>query len=201
MRTLTFALALGLTTLSSGAMAATVTTFDNRNDFQSGLTNIVVENFGNGQVNAPFSVTSTVGEVENGMWSDRLTPGGNTTLWTFDSPTNAFGGFWDLAGPAGPGTGIALTVTLFQGGSQLLSTELSRFLQGDFFGVILDESFTSMLLTAGTQPGRAETYKLDNLTIGTLAPVPLPASVFLLGGGIGGLMLVGWRRRRAQAAA
>ncbi|TGD64627.1 hypothetical protein EYC08_10135 [Tabrizicola sp. WMC-M-20] len=178
---------------SSPAVAATIQYTDEA-AFLSRLTSVSVEDFNDGSVDSPLTVSSAVGFVDGGVWNDRLDPNGATTTWSFGSAINGFGGLWNLAGPGGEGTGIALTLTLFGGAVELLSFEVSNTLSGQFFGFISDQSFTSVLFSAGTQGGFAETYNLDNLTTG-VAAVPLPAAFGLLAFALGSLCALRRRRR------
>jgi hypothetical protein len=178
--------------LASPAAAATFTVLTDRTAFESALTNIVVEDFDDGSVDAPFSVISDAGSVAGGLWADRVDPGGDQTTFSFAQATLGFGGDWDLA-PEGAGTGIAVTVEFAGGGSQAVGTEIPNTTTGfSFWGFTSDMAFTSVTLTSGTVPNIAETYEMDNMTI---SPIPLPAAAWLLGGGL--IALGGFGRRRA----
>lgn len=70
-----------------------------------------------------------------------------------------------------------------------------------FFGISSDLLITSMhlgLLNGGTTT--AGSFALDNLTIGSISAVPLPAALPLYGAGIALIGLMGWRRKRKQNA-
>lgn len=178
---------------STPAVAATINQYTNQATFLAGLTSISVEDFNDGTVDAPFSVSSSVGSVGGGVWNDRLTTS-QTTTWSFASAVNGFGGLWDQS-PGGPGMGIAFTLTLIgNAGQQLASFEVPNSLTGSFFGLISDVGFSSILLTAGSQGGIAETYNMDNLTTGVSA-VPLPAGFGMLVVALGSLGILRRKRR------
>ena len=92
--------------------------------------------------------------------------------------------------------GLAFTLNLTGGGTEALGTVLSTEV-GSFFGVISTQKFDSVLVTASTNPGVAETHDLDNLQFGLSAAVPEPASWALMVAGFG---LVGANMRRRNRA-
>jgi hypothetical protein len=197
--------------LTTSASAVTIVSTD-RLDFLSHFSSTFVEDFDDGLVNAPISVVSTNGVVSGTHWSDVIDAPGLTT-WSFVSPIFGFGGDWDLAGPAGPGTGIQVTLNLFGGGTEVF--EIPNSTAGTFWGAISTLPFVSAVLTEGSDPfGARETYTLDGLTIGSdltdrvttsdglkdgVTPVPIPAALPLFTGGLLGLGFLGWRRRTRTA--
>jgi hypothetical protein len=193
------ALAAGLS--SNAASAATISYFNSDLDFVNSLYNVTAtENFNDGVINAPISVTSDEDSIVTGtpatnkLFADRINNDLPPTVWTFASAINGFGGLFDLAGPGGEGTGIAVTLGLVGGGTQSLAV-IPNTLNGSFWGFISSVAFTTVTFTEGNLPGNFETYTLDNLTVGELAPVPVPASFGLLALGLGGIAALKRRRR------
>lgn len=177
---------LSILAVSGIANAASFTVFTDQTAWEAAVGGTFFTEEFDDNVFEDFSVVSTVGEVNNGLWEDQINDAPlQTTEWQFDKGITAWGGqFWDLAGPGGPGSGIKLTFDLLDGTTQTLGTEMSRFLSGDFFGVVSDERFDTVLLTEGTQSGVRETYRMDRMVYA----VPEPASVLgLLGIGAFGL--------------
>ncbi len=115
-----------------------------------------------------------------------------TTVWNFSSPINSFGANWDLANPAGKGTGLAVKVD-----GQLINQTISSTYTGEFWGFISETQFQNVeILNARNINGLiddSEIYHMDNLTFA--AAVPVPAAQWLLGTGLLGLL--GYSRRRS----
>jgi hypothetical protein len=179
--------------LSLQAQAAT-TIYTDRSAWEASFNTSTTEDFSDAALNAGVTVVSDAGSVSGGVWSDRLVPSGDSTTFSFASAIFGFGGDWDLAGPGGQGTGIAFTLTLLAGGTEVLTTEIPQTTAGTFWGFVTDVAFTDVLLTAGTQIGSAETFYLDNMAYSS-SPVPVPAAVWLFGSGLLGLL--GVRRKKA----
>lgn len=178
--------------LSLQANAAT-TIYTDKASWEAAFSSVETEDFSDSVLNAGVSVVSDAGSVIGGEWSDRLTPSGDTTTFSFASGVFGFGGDWDLS-PSGQGTGIIVTLTLLAGGTEVLTTEIPDTISGSFWGFVTDVAFTDVLLTAGTQGGVAETYVMDNMVY-SASPVPVPAAVWLFGSGLLGLL--GVRRKKA----
>lgn len=179
--------------LTIQAHAAT-TVYTDKASWGSAFSTVATEDFSDTVLNAGVTVVSDAGSVTGGIWSDRMDPSGDTTTFSFASAIFGFGGDWDLAGPGGQGTGIAITLTLLAGGTEVLTTEIPRTTAGTFWGFVTDVAFTDVLLTAGTQQGVAETFHMDNMVY-SASPVPVPAAVWLFGSGLLGLL--GVRRKKA----
>lgn len=186
--------------LLSGATvvsAATFTIYTDRTAFEAALASYTVETFAGNTTSSGVAIAGGSVSYASNELNDQINDGVGATSTTFSFPAaiTAYGGNWDLAGPGGPGTGIALAT--FDGASTYnVGTEIPNTLAGTFWGFISDTSFTQVLLSEGTQSAGVETYALDNLTTGVAAAVPLPAGLPLLLSGFGAIGVL--RRRRAR---
>ncbi len=178
--------------LIAQAHAAT-TIYTDRSSWESNFSTFSTEDFSDAVLNAGVSVVSDSGNVVGGEWSDLVVPGGASTTFSFSQGIFGFGGDWDLAGPGGQGTGIAITLTLLAGGTEILTTEIPRDTSNTFWGFVTNIAFTDVLLTAGTQVSGVETFTMDNMVYSSASPVPVPAAVWLFGSGVLGLL--GFRRK------
>lgn len=189
--------AAALTFTAVSASAATVTVYTDRTAFESALSGgFAVETFD--ATPAGVTITGSDVNISAGRLNDQINDNANvSTTFDFTAATNGFGGDWDLAGPGGMGTGIALSLSLVGGGVMTVASELPSSLSNAFWGIVSDVAFTSVSMREGTQVNGVETYTMDNLTTGSVAPVPLPATLPLLLAALGGVAVM--RRRQAKA--
>jgi len=182
------------------AEAVTFTVYSNKTAWTNALsTSVMTENFSDATLNSGLSVASGFSSagVSGGEWYDRANDPGLLTTWSFGSSIHAFGGNWDLA-TNGAGTGLQLKIL-----GNLISPQIPDSSTGQFFGVIADTGFSSVIVQEGTQGGNMETYYLDDLvysyyeTPNANNPVPEPGTMLLFGTGLAGV--VAWRLKKSQA--
>ena len=189
----------------SVAHAISITVYTDRSNWESALSgNYTEEDFSDTTLNPGLSVVSDSGEVDTGnqVWWDRMSGSPNdwTTTFSFTPSILAFGGYWDLAGPGGPGQGIELTLPGLSG-VPLLSVD--HYFSGGFWGFISDTAFDDVTLQAWIQSGWAETFELKKLVYSdsapppTVDPIPEPTTFLLVGTGLGGFLL--WRARQRSS--
>jgi hypothetical protein len=126
----------------------------------------------------------------------------SVVTFTFNSPLHSFGIYIAGLGTLAPGS-TTFSISNSNGFSADLYTNYSgtttSFDTPLFAGLISDTRFTSVSL-AGTEIG--DGVFLDDLYYGHAPTTPLPTTLPLFATGIGGLGLLGWRRKRkAQAIA
>ncbi len=132
-----------------------------------------------------FISESGAGQIINGKYSDIVdnSPRLSTTFTLKEPlPLKAFGGNWDLS-PAGPGVGIDLV--LANGTTESVSPAIDNSFTGEFFGVVSENPFSKIILTGGNQPGRMETFTLENVVYSRVPePLTILGSVAAVGFGI-----------------
>lgn len=166
------------------AAAAGLTTLEDFNDITlaPGLTSIT----GGG------TSTPSVNGVTPGRLWDRLDLGSSVvdTTFAFGPAITAFGGTW-FPSVAGFGTGIIVDVDFLGGGSQNVGT--FGGVDG-FWGFVSDMPIIAVHLSENGLGGVAETYELENLQF---TSVPEPATLLLLGAGLGAVAARRRLRKRA----
>jgi len=187
--------------VEAGSLSAATTIYTDRAAFDLATGgSLAFEDFSNASVNGfTLATTSSTTEITNGQLLDRPTPasnGGDATTFTFDAPTTAFGGSYDLS-VRGNGNGLRFVLD----GAEIVSEELSAPYTG-FWGFISDTAFNTVRVEAGSGSGRAETHTFDGFSFGIaapVAPIPVPASLPMLLAALA--CAFGWRRWQRRAAA
>jgi hypothetical protein len=146
-----------------------------------------------------FGTSSTVSIT--GVSIVFITP--SVITFTFDSPIHSFGIYIAGLGTVLPGS-TTFSISNSNGFSANLYTNYSSsttsFDTPLFGGLISDTRFTSVSLS-GTEAD--DGIFVDNLYYGhapDVSATPLPAALALFATGIGGLGLLGWRRKRKAQA-
>jgi hypothetical protein len=190
---LALALALSMAAVAAATPTPTFTIYNDISTWVAACPDSKLQDFDEafpGGLNPGVSVTTVNGFVDTttSLWHDIVVPGGATTTWTFATPIHGLGGFFDLAVPGGPGTGIDVFADGFQVSA---SPSIPNTYDGGFWGFLSPSTFTSITFASDGQSGIQETYTLDDLRY---CPVPVPPAVLLFGSGL--LGLVGFRLRR-----
>jgi len=98
------------------------------------------------------------------------------TTWSFIPQITAYGGNWTLGGPGGSGNSLLVYVNDLSHYVGFISNTYG----GEFWGFTSTTPFTSVILKGATGSNQ-QIYQLDNMVY---APVPVPGTVWLLGGGL-----------------
>ena len=176
----------------AGSANAIPTVYTDRSNWETAVYGVYwEENFDDATLRPELTITSQWSSggwssAAGGVWYDEVSSANSTTI-SFATQMIAFGGNWDLAGPSGPGSGIAVYID----GTTLVGTEISKNSAGGFWGFVSDTNFSSVVLKKGTQgslPQSVEKFYLDNMVY-----APAPGAILLGSIGVG---LVGWLRRR-----
>jgi hypothetical protein len=176
-------------------LVSDIDTFNFYNQLYSG-TDAIVENFNNNKINNP-DITITAfgvdqGVLQLGYYQNVVDDATNSyQVVGYAKGMHGFGGWFDLAGPGGPGSSI----DVFISGYGVVGTIPSSY-AGQFWGVFSDTVFTSVTLQdAMLISGAQETYQMVDMAI--CPQVPIPPSAFLLGSGLLGVGLLRFRRKNA----
>jgi len=180
----------------ANAATFTGTTYDSFGDFLNDCPGVVVENFNDDKLNVTgLSIdevggagTFNFGYYENIVDKDVNLPAGRFQVIKFDA-MGAFGGWFDLANPGGPGSSIDVYIA----DTNTFVANIPNSQAGQFFGFSNPTPFTMVRLEEGPGAGM-ETYQIVDLAI---CPVPVPSSLLLLGTGFLGLLSIGIRRKSA----
>jgi hypothetical protein len=155
-----------------------------------------IETFDDSLIDPPFTIAGPNVAFTPGFLQDKIDDDAGATVWTFSQAMRGFGGWFDLAGPGGVGTGIKVTLSLVGGGTEVVSGEIPGSIEGDFWGFISSKAFTAFSFTEGSGGCCVETYNLDYAkAVYAPAVVPVPASALFLGFSLAGLGGLGAMRR------
>lgn len=152
----------------------------------------LTEDFADDQLNTGVSfVSSESGHINPAQenYQDVLTSLSQNepmTTWSFTPEITAYGGNWTLGGPGGSGNSLLVYID----DSPLSLGTITNSYGGEFWGFISDSPFTSVKFI-GASGTNQQHYTLDNMVY---SPVPVPASVWLIGSGLVGL--IGMARKK-----
>lgn len=167
--------------------AQSATIFNTYSSYTTAFPGIVVENFEDTVLQTGLSVNSTYGgNIALGAYNDRV-GGGNTTTWTHSTGFTSWGAWFDLT-PNGIGSSILITVV----DTGEIIGELNSSNPVQFWGFTTGYDFSQVRLSGGSGPG-VETYFNVDLAY-TIAPVPEPSTILLLGIGLLGVAGIGRKR-------
>lgn len=186
-----------LVVFAASVAQASISIYTSRSAWEAAVSyDFEEEFFSDATLNPGVSVVSTYPgyiDTSRGVWYDRLTvpgqtywpgePEATTTTWEFATPLVGYGGNWDLAGPGGPGSNIAVSYY----GSWVSVGEIPNSYADGFWGFVSTDPFSKVRLQSGSNPEGAwcETYELDNMVYSP--PVPEPSSILALAAGLAGL--------------
>jgi len=162
----------------------------NPNSFTYYCSNPLVENFEDTTLISGLSIyeNNTAGTISLGVYQNIVDQDANPPDYQEFSYTGGmfgFGGWFDLAGPNGPGSSI----DIYADGNFVMNIPNSA--AGEFYGFFSDTAFSVVKLVEG--PGTfVERYAIVDLA---LCPVPLPPSALLLGSCLLGLMGLRLRKK------
>jgi hypothetical protein len=163
-----------LSVVVAGVAQAQVQIYTDRAAWEAAVHGIYSEEqFTDAALNADISVTTTNGFVDTtlGLWHDVI-DGSQTTTFTFSTLQSGFGGTWNLAGPGGSGTGIAVETE--NGSTYLLPYEIPNSIAGTFWGFTTPFAFRSVTLLEGSQLPGVETYELDDMVYAPQDAIAVP---------------------------
>ena len=159
--------------------------------FTSILPNTLSENFEDATLATGLSITEVggAGVIGLGVYQNRVDISKpRYQIFNYSTKMYGFGGWFDLAGPGGPGSEIDVYIN----DSNEFVMTIPRTATGEFYGFVSDVPFTGVLLKDHNDPlGLQESYAIIDLAI-LPAPIPDPPSVVLFISGL--LGLVGLRR-------
>jgi len=184
--------------LSSGlAQSVVITYFNSLADWEVAAGSSIYSEDFTGHVTDPaitFSSTNGSGSLAHYRWQDQVNSGSTANTYIdFTRLTGGFGGQWNTLVPGGPGTGISLTLTFFNGVTQTLSQQVSNSLDNSFFGFTSDVAISRIGLSEGSQSSGVETYWLDNVVY---SDIPEPETLALFGIGLITISLL--RRKKTR---
>lgn len=107
------------------------------------------------------------------------------TTWSFTPQVTGYGGNWTLGGPGGSGNSLLVYIA----DSSHYVGAIPNSYYGEFWGFTSDTPFTSVTLIGGSGTNQ-QTYHLDDMVYSS---VPEPGTLWLLSGGLIGILI--WGRR------